>query len=70
MTRVQDIMISRIWITFCLTYKALTLLNLNYKAILVYDMPAETLQYFSRLNTTSTLRRERLWLKYKCLGTS
>lgn len=70
MTRVQDIIISRIWITFWLTYKALTLINLNYKVVLVYDMPAKTLQYCSRLNTTSTLRRERLWLKYKCLGKS
>lgn len=33
-------------------------------------MLAKTLKYFSRLNTTSTLRRERLWLKYKCLGKS
>lgn len=67
-----DIIKPRIWITFYLTYRVLTFINLTYKA--TYDMPAKTLQYFSRLDTTtctcSALRRERLWFKYKCLRTS
>lgn len=68
----NDIIKPRIWITFYLTYRVPTFINLTYKA--TYDMPAKTLQYFSRLDTTtctcSALRRERLWFKYKCLRTS
>lgn len=45
----NDIIKPRIWITFYLTYRVLTFINLTYKA--TYDMPAKTLQYFSRLDT-------------------
>lgn len=47
----NDIIKPRICITFYLTYRVLTFINLTYKA--TYDMPSKTLQYFSRLDTTT-----------------